>query len=356
MAAHHPYTLKIDDDDDDDKDFSGMRDSVNAVEKILGYEFKDKKLLEKALTHSSFTKAESYQRLEFVGDAALGLAIARYAYIAYPDIHPVDLSKIKDANISTEKLARVAVRIGLYNYVRHNTEPLDHKVKEFLEVVQEEDNTVVYGGAMKAPKVLADIVESVVAAVYVDLQFDLQATWLVVRGLLEPLITLDMLQKEPQPVSMLFDLCQKNGQQVVIKHPRKDGKNIASVYIDGNFIVSVSSDTKENAKLHAATAALKKLAHRSGKMDIYSSLNVDGEIECAKNKLYEVCLKKKWSKPSYRIEKKVGPHASKFVCSVSLKISDEFVKEEGEEKLRLRDAEGSAASVMLHGLRENNFF
>lgn len=44
-------------------------------------------------------------------------------------------------------------------------------------VVEQEDDTVVYGGAMKAPKVLADIVESIAAAVYVDLGFDLQALW-----------------------------------------------------------------------------------------------------------------------------------------------------------------------------------
>lgn len=45
--------------------------------------------------------------------------------------------------------------------------------------VQEEDEMVVYGGAMKAPKVLADIVESVAAAVYVDCELDLKALWMV---------------------------------------------------------------------------------------------------------------------------------------------------------------------------------
>lgn len=45
--------------------------------------------------------------------------------------------------------------------------------------MEQEDETVVYGGAMKAPKVLADIVESVAAAVYVDCNFDLKTLWLV---------------------------------------------------------------------------------------------------------------------------------------------------------------------------------
>lgn len=105
-----------------------MCGSVRAVENILNYNFIDKTLLEKALTHPSYVKSESYQRLEFVGDAALGLAITNFAFLAYPELHPGDLSVIRAANISTEKLARVAVRHQLYNYVRHNSTALSHKV------------------------------------------------------------------------------------------------------------------------------------------------------------------------------------------------------------------------------------
>lgn len=53
------------------------------------------------------------------------------------------------------------------------------QVKEFAEAVSQEDNTAVYGGSIKAPKVLADIVESIAAAIYVDIDFDLQKLWMV---------------------------------------------------------------------------------------------------------------------------------------------------------------------------------
>lgn len=53
------------------------------------------------------------------------------------------------------------------------------QVKEFVEAVAEEDDPVSYGGMVKAPKVLADIVESLAAAVYVDLDFDLKKLWVV---------------------------------------------------------------------------------------------------------------------------------------------------------------------------------
>ncbi|KAK3017392.1 hypothetical protein RJ639_006686 [Escallonia herrerae] len=56
------------------------------VEDLLNYRFNNKKLLEAALTHQSYADAESYQRLEFVGDAALGLAISKDIFLDYPDV------------------------------------------------------------------------------------------------------------------------------------------------------------------------------------------------------------------------------------------------------------------------------
>ncbi|KAL1815043.1 hypothetical protein DCAR_0519275 [Daucus carota subsp. sativus] len=334
-----------------------MSAAISDVEEILGYKFIDKSLLEKALTHPSYVNAESYQRLEFVGDAVLGLAITNFAFLTYPDLDAGDLSVVKAANISTEKLARVAIRHQLYKYVRHNSAALTHKVKEFLDVVQQEDVIVVHGGTMKAPKVLADIVESVIAAVYLDQKFDSKAMWVVVRGLLEPLITPDMLQQQPQPISMLFEMCQKDGLQVDIKPWRENNKNIASVYIDGNFIASASSDQKENAKLQAAKAALEILAHCNDKMDICANVNENSEVEAAaKKKLHEVCARKKWSKPCYSIVNEVGPaHARKFVCSVSFETADGLEYVEGVEKLRVKEAEGYAASLMLQNLRKKNY-
>ncbi|KAK3030038.1 hypothetical protein RJ639_038137 [Escallonia herrerae] len=345
---------------DDDVECVDMASSVRAVEDLLNYKFKNKKLLEDALTHSSYADAESYQRLEFVGDAALGLAISNYVFLAYPDHDPGQLSLLRAANISTEKLARAAIRHGLYRFVRHNAVALQDKVQEFAIAVEQEDETEVYGGLVKAPKVLADIVESVAAAVYVDCEFDLKALWVIFRGLLEPIVTLDVLQKQPQPVTMLFELCQKDGKHVDIRHWRKGEKNIASVYVDGTFIASGSSEQKENAKLHAAKAALQKLAdpiNNRANMDICSELNGIGEIEGAKQKLNELCGKKKWPKPNYRIEKEVGPaHERSFICSVQFEIADGVLFVAGDEKPRVKDAENSAASMMLHGLKESKYF
>ncbi|KAF9602706.1 hypothetical protein IFM89_030594 [Coptis chinensis] len=114
------------------------------------------------------------------------------------------------SNINTEKLARVAVRHGLFHFVRHNPPSLDAKVNEFSLAIKKEEQACeisAYGGKVKAPKVLADIVEPVAAAVHVNAKFDLKFMWEVFSPLLEPIIVLENLQQ--QPLTMLYELCQK---------------------------------------------------------------------------------------------------------------------------------------------------
>ncbi|XP_050246829.1 ribonuclease 3-like protein 2 isoform X1 [Quercus robur] len=340
-----------------------MASSIRSVEEILSYRFKDKSLLKEALTHSSYNNGESfksYQRLEFVGDAVLGLALSNYVFLAYPNLEPGQLSSLRAANISTEKLARVAVRHGLHRFIRHHAAPLHDKIKEFADAVSLEDDTVVYGGLVKAPKILADIVESVAAAIYVDLNLDLQQLWVIFRALLEPIVTLEDLQKQPQPVTMLFELCQKQGKQVDIKYWKNGEKNIATVYVDGKFIASGSSEKKETAKLNAAKQALLKLSKSMptnfGRLDFSFGLNKSFEIDGAKQKLHELCGKKKWPKPIYSLEKDEGPpHDKKYVSSVQIPTIDGVLYMEGDEKFRVKEAQNSAASLIIRALQESNY-
>lgn len=106
-----------------------MAHSVTAVEDILKYRFKNKKLLEEALTHSSCKDSASYERLEFVGDAVLDLAFTNFIFLSYPSLDPGQLTSLRIANTSTEKLARVALRCGLHNFLRHNAEELNDQVR-----------------------------------------------------------------------------------------------------------------------------------------------------------------------------------------------------------------------------------
>lgn len=108
-------------------------ESIEAVEKILKYNFRNKNLLKEALTHSSVLDFPCYERLEFVGDSAIGLAISNHLYLAYPNLEPHELSLLRAANVSTEKLARVALKHGLYRFIRCNAVSLDEKVINFFQ-------------------------------------------------------------------------------------------------------------------------------------------------------------------------------------------------------------------------------
>ncbi|KAK4344508.1 hypothetical protein RND71_034684 [Anisodus tanguticus] len=262
-----------------------------------------------------------------------------------------------------------------------------------------------YGGVLKAPKVLADIVESVMDAVYLDCGFDVNALWVIFRGLLEPIIILNVLEEQPQPVTMLLGLSKKDGKQVDVEHRKEGDKNIASVYLDGQFIASASSEHKENANLQVAKTALKELFYnpydkmdvefvpfQKNKRDVQSvtfqnkrmdvEFDTTKESEGAKQKLNKLCGRKKWPKPTYRalhikwifwtinmastcvsygkdihlIEKEIGPaHDRRFICSVQIAIAEGMLFVTGDEKSRVKDAENSAALAMIRGLQESKF-
>ncbi|KAK9938601.1 hypothetical protein M0R45_015329 [Rubus argutus] len=92
-----------------------------------------------------------------------------YLYHKYPEIAQGYLTLLRKANVNTENFARVAVRHKLDTYLRCTAPDVDDQVRKFIEVVDREDQekTLVYQEYMKAPKVLADIVASVAAAIYV---------------------------------------------------------------------------------------------------------------------------------------------------------------------------------------------
>jgi dsRNA-specific ribonuclease len=113
-----------------------MEEKVEAVERIIKYEFKkkNKRLLEEALTHSSCANAVSNLRLAFMGDAVLGLAVSKYLYHEYPGIDQGDLTRLRSVNVGNEKFARVAVRHNLYNYLRRTAPDVDDLVNLILDL------------------------------------------------------------------------------------------------------------------------------------------------------------------------------------------------------------------------------
>lgn len=97
--------------------------SENGLEEKLGYKFKDKGLLKKALTHTSFSpqkeKAEinHFQRLEFLGDSVFDLVASKYLYCKFPFSSEGELSKLKSVIISQPFLVKLTDQINLGKYI-----------------------------------------------------------------------------------------------------------------------------------------------------------------------------------------------------------------------------------------------
>ncbi len=95
-------------------------DWIQAVQSILGYEFKDQSLLEQALSHSSAVdqRENSNERLEFLGDAVLGFVICNETFTRYPTYEEGEMTKIKSAVVSRRVCAEVAEELDLGRILR----------------------------------------------------------------------------------------------------------------------------------------------------------------------------------------------------------------------------------------------
>ena len=125
------------------------------LQKETNYFFKSLPLLERALTHKSFVNEANgveNEKLEFLGDAVIGMVVAEYLYTHFPDYDEGKLSSIKSAVVSKPTLAEKAAKIQLGKY---------------LMLGRGEEMS----GGRKRPSILADAFEALVAAIYVDSNF-----------------------------------------------------------------------------------------------------------------------------------------------------------------------------------------
>lgn len=128
---------------------------MHPLEAVLEYHFENADLLEQALTHSSYANErlggalDCNERLEFLGDAVLGMVVGDHLYREHPDLPEGDLTRLRASMVCEEALAEVAKTWDLGEYIR-----LGH-------------GESLTGGQNRA-SILADAVEAVLAAVYLD--------------------------------------------------------------------------------------------------------------------------------------------------------------------------------------------
>jgi len=96
-----------------------MKNTLNDLEKRIGYRFRIQRRLEEALTHSSIKdeKHPSNERLEFLGDAVLGLAVTEYVYKSFPELSEGELTAIKSVVVSSDSLLKIARALKLRQFI-----------------------------------------------------------------------------------------------------------------------------------------------------------------------------------------------------------------------------------------------
>jgi ribonuclease-3 len=229
-----------------------LRDEFEDLQVRIGYRFKDRGLLEHALTHKSRAAEDlsggviDNESLEFLGDAVLGFVVADALFHRYPDYTEGQKSKIKASVVSTQSLARHAERLGL---------------GEHLILGRGEEKT---GGRFKAA-LLADGYEALIAAIYLDGGMEAASGFLGRE--LE-----DAIEAGQQPdfhgqdfKSALQERLQSLGRPLpeyrVVNEEGPDHRKVfhVDVVTDGQTLASARGRAKKEAEQEAARLALERL-------------------------------------------------------------------------------------------------
>jgi len=222
------------------------------LERIVGHSFRDLSLLERAVTHSSAAadSAESPQsdneRLEFLGDAVLGMLVSDYLLAAFPAWNEGHLSRGRSRLVNSVSLSVAAQRLGL---------------GEHLRLGKGEEKS----GGREKPALLADVFEAVVGAVYLDGGLDPTREF-VTRALLVPAVSAQgELLGRGDYKSELQELLQKNGwpvaQYSVVRSTGPDHRRVFLVEVSaaGRVTATGSGSNKKEAEQLAAQQALEQL-------------------------------------------------------------------------------------------------
>ncbi|XP_027768905.1 endoribonuclease Dicer homolog 2-like [Solanum pennellii] len=240
--------------------------NVKYLESLLHYKFHDPSLLVEALTHGSYMLPEiprCYQRLEFLGDAVLDYVVTAHLYFKYPGLSPGLITDLRSASVNNECYAQSAIKASLHKHILHASPDLQRQICNTIEDFKNLNLVSTFGWEAETtfPKVLADVIESLAGAIFVDSGFNQDTTFQCIRPLLEPLVTPQTLK--PHPVRELSELCDQKGyvkKKDVVS--RENGVAYITVEIDADGVThksTCSGRDKIMAKKVACKNVLKSL-------------------------------------------------------------------------------------------------
>ncbi|KAI3644347.1 hypothetical protein MP228_010511 [Amoeboaphelidium protococcarum] len=259
-----------------------------ALEQQLNFEIINVNIFAEAFTHLSKNNSSvlSYQRLEFLGDAVLDWLVTKYIHDQFPTAQSSEMSDIRQVIVNNTSFARLGCQLGLHKYIRHETQQLQTDIDLFTQWLVVEANQNIHPNMMpfEAPKVLGDVFESFVGALYLNSGCNLHAVWKIIgSSVLVPFIKRHCIESDrsklANPVRDFSEECSKLGiaQDRVKIICNESGVNqaICKIYLDNDQLCQAYSNTSAAAKRLACIQALASIKQRYAYYDQQTNYEQD---------------------------------------------------------------------------------
>lgn len=218
------------------------------LEQSIGYEFKNKDLLNQALTHVSYANdngIESNEKLEYLGDSILEFISSKYLYLNYPKLKEGELSKARATVVCEDSLYEVAKR---------------HNISKYIKV----GNSELVNNGNERPAILADSIEAIIAALYFDGGLEV-AEKFIINNLKEAMEIASNNVGVKDYKTVLQEKLQVHGNINIVykileeKGPDHDKTFVAEVSVNGKVLATGEGNSKKHAEMQAAKKALENL-------------------------------------------------------------------------------------------------
>ena len=211
------------------------------VENILGTKINDLSLYQRAFTHKSKVKEDpsqkSFETLEFIGDSVLGFIVTKFLFDRFEDRQEGFLTKARTKLVRHETLSQIAKKLGLWMYVQMDTKGMQN-------------------GWYTNPKILEDVFEALVGAVYMDLGL-LHAKEFVLRIYNDPsMVDLNIINVDDNWKDHLMRYCQTNSLELPDYRVKAhvDGVFYVEAYVPNAYVGEGHAKNKKQAEQNAAKA------------------------------------------------------------------------------------------------------
>ena len=223
---------------------------METLEARIGYTFHDRRLLQNALMHSSYANENrargctSNERLEFLGDSVLGMVTAMRLYRLCPDMPEGKLSRLRAELVCEQSLHAVALELGLGSYIRLGRGETRN-------------------GGRERPSILADAVEAIIAAIYLDGGLE-SAQRFILDHILTGLAEGQMHHVADYKTDLQERVQRKPGQALEYTLLSESGPDhnksfTMNVLLNGSEIGRGTGRTKKEAEQSAAKSALERM-------------------------------------------------------------------------------------------------